>query len=56
MLCAQEIPVPDGLPRCIRLLLHWNTELPVSQIVHVYLGAAASLRPDINHQDILDPF
>jgi chorismate mutase len=48
LMCAQEIPVPGGLPRCIRILLHWNTTLPQSAIHHVYLGAAASLRPDIN--------
>jgi chorismate mutase len=24
---ALEIPVPGGLPRCIRVLLHWNTPL-----------------------------
>jgi chorismate mutase len=29
------------------VLLHWNTDLPQNQIQHVYLGAAASLRPDL---------
>ena len=48
MLCAREIPVPHGLPCCIRVLLHWNTDLPPSLICHVYLGAAAVLRPDLN--------
>ncbi len=47
MVCAREIPVPGGLPRCIRVLLHWNTDLPQSAIQHVYLGAAAALRPDL---------
>ena len=47
LMCAQEIPVPGGLPRCIRVLLHWNTDLPQRAIQHVYLGAAASLRPDL---------
>ena len=47
MLCSQEIPVPGSMRYCIRVLLHWNTELPQSQIHHIYLGAAASLRPDI---------
>jgi chorismate mutase len=47
LMCALEIPVPGSLPRCIRVLLHWNTELPQNQIQHVYLGAAASLRPDL---------
>lgn len=47
MLCAREIPVPGGLQRCIRLLLHWNTELNPAEITHVYLGEAARLRPDL---------
>ncbi len=47
LLCTREIPVPGGLPRCIRALLHWNTDLPQDVIQHVYLGAAAELRPDI---------
>ena len=47
LMCAQEIPVIEGLPHCIRVLLHWNTGLPQSAVRHVYLGAAASLRPDL---------
>ena len=47
MLCMQEIPVPGGLPRCIRVLLHWNVDLPQESIHHVYLGAASTLRPDL---------
>ena len=47
MICSREIPVPGGLPRCIRVLLQWNTDLPQGSIRHVYLGAAASLRPDL---------
>jgi len=52
LMCAQEIPVPDGLPRCIRVLLSWNTDLPQSAIRHVYLGAATSLRPDLDMADL----
>jgi len=48
LMCAQEIPVTDSLPRCIRVLLSWNTELSQRSIRHVFLGAAASLRPDLN--------
>ena len=47
MLCAQEIPVPEGLPRVVRVLVHWNTELPQSEIKHVYLRDAVKLRPDL---------
>src|ERR1043165_7178305 len=47
MLCAREIPVPDSLPRVIRVLVHWNTELSQSEIVHVSLREAGKLRPDL---------
>ncbi len=47
MICSQEIPVPGGPPRIIRVLVHWNTDLPQSQIRHVYLHDAAQLRPDL---------
>ena len=46
LMCAREIPVPGSLQRCIRVLVHWNTDLAQSEIHHVYLGQAASLRPD----------
>ncbi|MEJ2267229.1 MAG: chorismate mutase [Anaerolineales bacterium] len=51
MICSREIPVPGGMSRCIRVLLHWNTDLPQDDIRHVYLGAAASLRPDLTVAD-----
>lgn len=51
LLCSREIPVPGSLPRCIRVLLHWNTDLPQHAIRHVYLGAAAELRPDLSLAD-----
>lgn len=47
MLCAREIPVPGSLPRVIRVLVHWNTEVPQSEIRHVYLRDAVKLRPDL---------
>ena len=47
LMCAQEIPVPGSLPRCIRVLIHWNTDLPPVSVKHVYLHQAASLRPDL---------
>lgn len=42
-----EIGVPGGLPRCIRVLIHVNTERSQSEIAHVYLHEARSLRPDL---------
>lgn len=47
MICAQEIPVPGSLPRCIRILAHWNTELDQKLVKHVYLNGAVALRPDL---------
>ena len=50
LMCAQEIPVPGSLPRCIRVLIHWNTRLSQGAIRHVYLGEAAKLRPDLTNE------
>jgi chorismate mutase len=47
MMCAREIPVPGSLRRVIRVLVHWNTELPQNEITHVYLREAVKLRPDL---------
>ena len=47
MMCTREIPVPGGLTLCIRVLIHWNTELEQSVIQHVYLRDAVKLRPDL---------
>ena len=47
LLCASEIAVPTGMPRCIRVLLHLNTDKRQSEIVHIYLREAKRLRPDV---------
>jgi chorismate mutase len=47
LLDAQEIAVPGSLPHCVRVLVHWNTDKSQDEIRHVYLGEAASLRPDL---------
>jgi len=46
MLGFQEMGVPDAVPYCIRVLIHWNTDLPMESIKHIYLGKAEVLRPD----------
>ncbi len=43
-----EIDCPTGLPRCIRVLMLLNTDLPQSAIKHIYLREAIVLRNDIN--------
>jgi len=47
LICATEIPVPGWLARCIRVLLHVNTEKSQEEIKHIYLGEAAVLRTDL---------
>lgn len=51
LLCTREIDVPGGLPRCVRVLIMWNTNRPIDRINHVYLGAAARLRPDLARKE-----
>ena len=46
LMCVAEMDAADGLPRCIRVLIHWNTDRPITEVRHVYLHAAAQLRPD----------
>ncbi|MCX8126369.1 MAG: chorismate mutase [Dehalococcoidia bacterium] len=46
MLCGHEMNVPGSLPRVIRVMVLWNTAKSPSQIVHVYLHEAQSLRPE----------
>src|SRR6201982_1092514 len=36
LLGATEVDKPGGPPRCIRVLLHWNTSRRQGEIVHVY--------------------
>lgn len=48
MICTQEIPVPNSLEKCIRVLIVFNTRLKQSDIQHVYLGRAKALRPDLS--------
>jgi chorismate mutase len=50
----QEMEVPDGLERCIRILVHWNTEKGLADLNHIFLREAAVLRPDLTAPDNLD--
>jgi len=47
LLCAQEMEVPHGLPRVIRILLHFNTDQPQTSIKHQYLDGTKKMRPDL---------
>ncbi len=54
LLCGHEMTVPGSLPRCIRVLVHWNTELPQAAIQHVYVREATRLRPDLSNLPPVD--
>ncbi len=41
---SYEISVPGSLGKCIRVLIHWNTERPAAAVRHVYLRGAVNLR------------
>ena len=47
LLCAQEVPVPSALPRCVRVLMLVNTTKTANEVKHVYLRGAERLRPDL---------
>ena len=47
LLCGHEMNVPGSLPRCLRILIHVNTERAASELQHVYLRGARVLRPDL---------
>lgn len=44
---SQEVDVPDGLKRCIRVLIQWNTHKTQQEIQHIFLRDAVQLRPDL---------
>ncbi|MEZ6119208.1 MAG: chorismate mutase [Pirellulaceae bacterium] len=48
LLCTHEIDVPGSLRKCIRVLLHWNTDKAPQDIQHVYVKEAVRLRPDLS--------
>lgn len=44
LLGATEVDRPGAPPRCIRVLLHWNTTRRQDEIVHVYLRGSDAMR------------
>jgi chorismate mutase len=45
-----EVDVAGGLARCVRVLIHLNTDLRQDQIRHVFLDGARVLRPDLTER------
>ena len=44
LMCSTEIPVPDSMGRCIRVMILYNTEKSQKDIVNVYLKGTDVLR------------
>ncbi|HKA03696.1 MAG TPA: chorismate mutase [Acidimicrobiales bacterium] len=47
LLGAQELDVEGAMPRCVRVLLHIETDRSRSELEHVFLEGAIHLRPDL---------
>jgi len=47
LMCAQELTIEGGMPLCIRVLMHLNTERSRDELRHVYLEQARQLRDDL---------
>jgi chorismate mutase len=47
LLCARELEVDGGIPRCVRVLVHAYTDRSKRDLRHVYLHEARQLRTDL---------
>jgi chorismate mutase len=47
LICARELEIAGSMPRVVRMMAHVETDLPKSDITHVYLHGAAALRKDL---------
>ena len=48
LLCTHEADVPASLQKCVRILIHWNTNRDQSSVEHVYVKEAVQLRPELS--------
>ena len=46
LFCVPEMAITGSLPRCVRVLIHWNTTKTQAELEHAYIGDAARLRPE----------
>src|SRR5262245_31859483 len=44
---AQELLIEGSLPRCVRLMVHVDTDRSRAELRHVFLEGAVVLRPDL---------
>jgi chorismate mutase len=47
LICARELDITGGTPRCVRVLMHLTTERSRAELHHVYLEGAVGLRDDL---------
>ena len=47
LICARELAIAGSTPRCIRVLMHLNTERARTDLHHIYLEGARGLRDDL---------
>ena len=47
LMCAQELDIVGGTPRCVRVMLHFTTERRPEDLHHVYLEGARGLNDDL---------
>jgi chorismate mutase len=50
VICMRELAIPDALSKCVRVMMHVNTEKTQAEIVHAYLQGAVGLRPDLANE------
>jgi chorismate mutase len=48
MMCTYEVDVPGSLRKCIRVMMHIETEKMNEELKYIYLREAKVLRPDID--------
>lgn len=47
LICARELDITGGTPRCVRIMMHINTDKARNELHHVYLEGAKGLRDDL---------
>ena len=47
LICARELEIEGSMKSCIRLLMHFYSNVKNQEIKHIYLKDAKKLRPDL---------
>ncbi|MFC0523157.1 chorismate mutase [Pontibacillus salicampi] len=47
VMCMRELAVPNSLAKCIRIMIHLNTDQQQEAMYHAYHYEAVQLRPDL---------